>query len=94
MKKILRKLKIPFKQSSQDEWISTEKQQNTIEFHKRLITKNLVPDVLGMNAKDAVYLIENAGMHVSLKGYGKVTKQSVFPGKQIYRGGLIELTLN
>ena len=94
LKKILRKLKIPFKQSSQDEWISTEKQQNTIEFHKRLITKNLVPDVLGMNAKDAVYLIENAGMHVSLKGYGKVTKQSVFPGKQIYRGGLIELTLN
>jgi cell division protein FtsI (penicillin-binding protein 3) len=50
--------------------------------------------VLGMNAKDAVYLIENAGMHVSLKGYGKVTKQSVFSGKQIYRGGLIELTLN
>ena len=94
LKKILRKLKIPFKQSSQDEWISTEKQQNAIEFHKRLITKNLVPDVLGMNAKDAVYLIENAGMHVSLKGYGKVTKQSVFPGKQIYRGGLIELTLN
>ena len=94
LKNILRKLKIPFKQSSQDEWISTEKQQNTIEFHKRLITKNLVPDVLGMNAKDAVYLIENAGMHVSLKGYGKVTKQSVFPGKQIYRGGLIELTLN
>jgi cell division protein FtsI (penicillin-binding protein 3) len=94
LKKILRKLKIPFKQSSQDEWISTEKQQNSIEFHKRLITKNLVPDVLGMNAKDAVYLIENAGMHVSLKGYGKVTKQSVFPGKQIYRGGLIELTLN
>jgi len=94
LKKILGKLKIPFRQTSEDEWISTEKQKNAIEFHKRLITKNLVPDVIGMNAKDAVYLIENAGMHVSLKGYGKVTKQSVFPGKQIYRGGLIELTLN
>ena len=94
LKKILGKLKIPFRQTSEDEWISTEKQRNVIEFHKRLITKNLVPDVVGMNAKDAVYLIENAGMHVSLKGYGKVTKQSVFPGKQIYRGGLIELTLN
>jgi len=94
LKKILGKLKIPFRQTSEDEWISTEKQNNAIEFHKRLITKNLVPDVIGMNAKDAVYLIENAGMHVSLKGYGKVTKQSVFPGKQIYRGGLIELTLN
>ncbi len=88
------KLKIPFRQTSEDEWISTEKQANAIEFHKRLITKNLVPDVVGMNAKDAVYLIENTGMHVSLKGYGKVTKQSVVPGKQIYRGGLIELILN
>lgn len=94
LKKILSRLKIPFRQTSEDEWISTEKQKNAIEFHKRLITKNLVPDVIGMDAKDAVYLIENAGMHVSLKGYGRVTKQSVAPGKQIYRGGLIELTLN
>lgn len=94
LKKILSKLKIPFRQTSEDEWISTEKQKNAIEFHKRLITKNLVPDVIGMDAKDAVYLIENAGMHVSINGYGKVTKQSVAPGKQIYRGGLIELTLN
>ena len=94
LKKILSKLKIPFRQTSEDEWVSTEKQKNAIEFHKRLITKNLVPDVLGMDAKDAVYLIENAGMHVSIKGYGKVTKQSVSGGKQVYRGGLIELTLN
>ncbi len=94
LKKILSKLKIPFRQTSEDEWVSTEKQKNAIEFHKRLITKNLVPDVLGMDAKDAVYLIENAGMHVSINGYGKVTKQSVSGGKQVYRGGLIELTLN
>jgi len=94
LKKILSKLKIPFRETSQDEWITTEKQNNSIEFHKRLMTKGLVPDVVGMNAKDAVYLIENVGMHVSLKGYGKVTKQSVLPGNQIYKGGLIELTLN
>jgi cell division protein FtsI (penicillin-binding protein 3) len=94
LKNVLKKLRIPYKQQSEDEWVSTEKTQNAIEFHKRLITKNLIPNVIGMSAKDAVYLIENAGMHVSLKGYGKVSKQSISAGKQVYRGGLIELTLN
>ena len=46
-----------------------------------------------MTAKDAVYLIENTGMNVRLIGAGKIVKQSIKPGSQIYRGGLIELTL-
>lgn len=94
LKKALGYLKIPLKQFSHEDWVYTEKKDHTIEFHKRIIGVNKVPNVLGMTAKDAVYLIENIGMNVRLVGYGKVISQSVKPGVEIYKGGLVELKLN
>jgi cell division protein FtsI (penicillin-binding protein 3) len=91
--KVLHKLKLPYKQFSQEEWVSTKKSENTIEFHKRFIGKKTVPNVIGMTAKDAVFLIENTGMNVRLKGIGTVKKQSIDPGQNVYKGGLIELIL-
>ena len=93
LKNILKELRIPYIQNTEEEWVGTTRNKSSIEFHKRLISKGLVPDVIGMTAKDAVYLIENTGMNVRLIGAGKIVKQSIKPGSQIYRGGLIELTL-
>lgn len=93
LKNILKELHVPYLQNTEEEWIGTTRNKNSIEFHKRFIAKNLIPDVIGMTAKDAVYLIENSGMNVKLNGAGKVVKQSIRAGSQIYRGGLIELTL-
>jgi len=93
LKKVLKDLHIPYTQNTQEEWIGTTRNKNAIEFHKRFVSRGLVPDVIGMTAKDAVYLIENSGMNVRLLGAGKIIKQSVKPGSQVYRGGLIELTL-
>ena len=93
LKNILKELHIPFVQNTHEEWIGTNRNKNTIEFHKKIISRGLVPDVIGMTAKDAVYLIENTGMNVRLLGAGKIVKQSIVPGSQAYRGGLVELTL-
>jgi cell division protein FtsI (penicillin-binding protein 3) len=93
LKNVLKDLRIPYVQNTQEEWIGTTRNKNSIEFHKRLVSRGLVPDVIGMTAKDAVYLIENSGMNVRLIGAGKIIKQSIKPGSQVYRGGLIELTL-
>jgi cell division protein FtsI (penicillin-binding protein 3) len=49
--------------------------------------------VLGMSARDAVYLIESNGMSVNIIGYGKVINQSIPAGSPAFNGGLIELTL-
>jgi cell division protein FtsI (penicillin-binding protein 3) len=92
--KVLKKLGIQYKQISQDEWVSTVKAKNSIEFHKRFIGKKTVPNVVGMSAKDAVYLIENTGMNARLMGNGTVRKQTVPPGTAVFQGGLIELILN
>lgn len=53
----------------------------------------LVPRVVGMGAKDAVYLLEQAGLRVALSGIGRVRSQSLQPGQRVVKGQTIELTL-
>lgn len=57
------------------------------------IRDNLVPNVIGMGAKDAVYLLESSGLRVSLIGTGRVHSQSVRPGARISKGQTVLLTL-
>ena len=48
---------------------------------------------LGMNAKDAIFLIESQGMVAKINGYGKVVSQSLAAGTPVYKGGVIEIGL-
>ncbi len=56
--------------------------------------KTRVPDVLGMGLKDAVYLLENAGLKVDIAGRGKVIKQSVAAKAPLVKGETINIVLN
>ncbi len=47
---------------------------------------NIMPDVSGMGARDAVYLIESRGVNVKIKGRGKVVEQSIPAGRPIKKG--------
>lgn len=58
-----------------------------------VITERYVPNVVGMGAKDAVYLIEKCGMRAKLTGRGKVVYQSVKNGESPVPGGTVYLTL-
>ena len=53
----------------------------------------LMPDVTGMGARDAVFLIESRGARVVLKGRGKVKHQSKPAGTQMRKGEKITLEL-
>ena len=57
------------------------------------VNKNIMPDVHGMGAKDAVYLIESRGVKVKLCGRGKVTEQSIGAGQHIKKGMTCSLKL-
>ena len=52
-----------------------------------------VPNVIGMGAKDAVYLLESAGLKVQLSGMGKVKSQSIPAGNTLHKGKTIQLRL-
>lgn len=52
-----------------------------------------VPDVIGMGANDAVYLLEKEGLRAELSGFGRVYRQSPTPGTPVSKGDLINLEL-
>ncbi|QGY43379.1 PASTA domain-containing protein [Maribellus comscasis] len=58
------------------------------------ITPGIVPDVRGMGVSNAIFLLENAGLHVKIKGVGKVTLQSLNPGEKCRPGQTVYLTLS
>ncbi len=52
-----------------------------------------IPDVRGMGARDAVHLLENLGLEVTIQGRGKVVEQSIAVGTPIVADKAIVLTL-
>ena len=55
--------------------------------------KGTVPDITGMGARDAVYMMESRGIKTRLYGRGKVVKQSLMPGTPVKRGAFCAITL-
>ena len=56
--------------------------------------KHTVPDVTGMGAKDAVYLLESRHIKARIKGRGKVKSQSIHAGTAVKQGMVCELILD
>ena len=77
-----------------EEWASAEMQKDFVELHKYKFHKDEVPDVKGMGLRDAVYLLENAGLKVYVEGSGKVKQQSLIPGQKLIKGMSINIILS
>lgn len=93
--KVLKMLGVRYDLNEYSEWARTRAEGNKVSLSPRRQTKGSIPDVTGMSARDAVYLMETAGLHVRLSGSGKVVKQSIAAGLPAdrYSGGLVQLTL-
>lgn len=74
-------------------WIAEVRPSKKINLIPRRIMEMKVPNVRGMTAKDAVYILEDMGMVVEISGYGKVIYQSISEGADLEKGRLIKLTL-
>ncbi len=57
-------------------------------------TSSIIPAVIGMGLKDAVYLMENKGLKVMATGRGKVLSQSLPAGTIFKKGQTIAIFLN
>ena len=75
------------------EWAGESRSVKKIKLKDRFIRKSVMPNVMGMTAKDAVYLLESMGYVVEISGYGKVVFQSVEEGGVIEKGKLIQVVL-
>jgi cell division protein FtsI (penicillin-binding protein 3) len=94
IKNVLNRLQVSFKDSvKQNSWT------NVIAIgNKQLLipnpTSDKMPDVKGMGLRDALYLLENMGLKVTVRGKGKIVRQSVLPGTVLAKGITVMLELS
>lgn len=74
-------------------WGQANRHARSVALHRQPQAKGTVPNVVGMGARDAVYLLESKGLKVKLEGRGSVKKQSIAPGGRIAKGSICTLTL-
>lgn len=75
-------------------WGRAERKEKAISLmREKVYGRRQIPNVTGMGARDAVYLIESRGVRVRLQGRGKVVKQSLEPGHTIKKGEVCALLL-
>jgi len=85
-------LKLPLVANSAN-WVKTYSERKRIRVEPIVVPSNVVPNLIGMGAKDAVYLAEKLGMNVQLHGYGKVIAQSLRPGFAVRKGTIMKINL-
>ncbi|HAX94113.1 MAG TPA: peptidoglycan glycosyltransferase [Bacteroidales bacterium] len=91
---VLGELDVRYRKTSKEEWVATRESGDTIRLVGLDVRKGLVPDVRGMSLRDAVYLIENAGLKVKYSGKGRVLRQSPQHGARVYEGSVVSLDMN
>ncbi|MCU0369034.1 MAG: PASTA domain-containing protein, partial [Cyclobacteriaceae bacterium] len=77
-----------------EEWIKTARNGNSVLWRKNAVVKDIVPDVVGMTYRDALYLLEKSGLRVTYEGRGRVSQQSIMPGSRFSKGSRIYLRLS
>lgn len=74
--------------------VATLHGKNTVQLQEqRMPSENIVPNVVGMGARDAVYLLESRGLKTQIDGRGKVVSQSIAAGHPVVKGSLCMLTM-
>lgn len=80
-----------------DSWVkisrTSDNDSTMVELNDVNTESTIVPNFIGMNISDAVYLAESMGMKVQFKGYGNVRTQSIQAGTTFKKNQIIELTL-
>lgn len=79
--------------SGKEVWGSSHAAPQAVVLESRSNMQNFVPSVIGMGAKDAVYLLESKGLKVRLVGVGKVRSQSIANGTVAKKGQTITLQM-
>jgi len=91
---VLGELDVRYRKTSKEDWVATRESGDTIRLVGVDVKQGLVPDVRGMSLRDAVYLIENAGLKVRYSGKGRVLRQSPQHGARVYEGSVVSLDMN
>jgi cell division protein FtsI (penicillin-binding protein 3) len=96
---VAKKLNVPVKTSTTGGYVHRMKADTlqvalgSVNLESQL-KKGIMPNLSGLSAKDALYLLENHGMSVKIQGFGCVKEQSIEPGQKFSKGNRITLILS
>ncbi len=76
------------------EWVTVERTNDGETYIREAqLADNIVPNVVGMDITDAVYLLENMGLKTDFTGQGAITEQSLHAGDTLKPNSVIHLKL-
>jgi cell division protein FtsI (penicillin-binding protein 3) len=88
-------LQLPYAQGEVDAaWVSTKSTPEGVVISPRSVSEHLVPNVVDMGLQDALYLLEEQGIKVEVRGRGTVRGQSIRAGTPVTNGMVITLNMS
>lgn len=94
LQKVCKEVRVPYDNQSDSEWATTARNEDgdRLLLKNRNCPQNIVPNVVGMGLRDALFALENQGLKVDASGVGKVRRQSVASGSPA-RGQYVRIYL-
>ncbi|MFZ1687220.1 MAG: penicillin-binding protein [Flavobacteriales bacterium] len=80
----------------ESDWVRTDAGDSSVVVHPLTVPQRnlgLVPNVVGMGLRDALFILENHGLRVTVNGTGMVTQQSLKANTHFVRGNSITIKL-
>ncbi|HXL57027.1 MAG TPA: penicillin-binding transpeptidase domain-containing protein, partial [Chitinophagaceae bacterium] len=96
VKSIMNAIGVKYKDSSNNnmQWAIVSKHDDRPVITTAYIRRKIMPQLTGLSLKDAVYICENMGLKINIKGKGKVIAQSLDAGQPVAAGQLVNIQLN
>jgi cell division protein FtsI (penicillin-binding protein 3) len=76
------------------QWLNFNLEKKTVINQAITMTPKTVPNVVGMNLRDALFALENKGLQVKATGFGTVTNQSIPAGSPATKKSLVFIQLH
>ena len=95
MKQLLGSLGVRYADTGTDnsDWVNVSGQNDKPVLAALQVNSRQMPALNGMGLKDAVYLCENMGLKVDIRGKGRVASQSLAAGQPVAKGQNISIEL-
>ena len=95
IRKVLEKMSLSYRDSSnKSKWTTVYNNPSKPIVKPASVGEKVIPDVRNMTLKDALYVLENLNVKVSVQGRGKVVAQDIVAGAPVRKNQTITLLLN
>tara|TARA_B100000508_G_scaffold138168_1_gene133791 strand:+ start:6482 stop:8593 length:2112 start_codon:yes stop_codon:yes gene_type:complete len=74
-------------------WAITSAENDKVSLYRRSIKNHLIPNVVGMDLKDAIFIMENMGIQIEFEGKGVIKEQIPKAGSLINGAEVVKLKL-